>query len=121
MHTNLAASVDVEQTNPTSQVLCILDTRPQNTGGEIQGAFIRLDTQKHTDVLLPAAGQNVVISILIITAERPSRLIVNISEHQLFFFNKDLARHWLLRLKTNNSRVYIFLLYKERNLHPCFN
>lgn len=88
MHTNLAASVDVEQTNPTSQVLCILDTRPQNTGGEIQGAFIRLDTQKHTDVLLPAAGQNVVISILIITAERTSRLIVNISEHQLFFLIK---------------------------------
>lgn len=47
--TNLAASINVEQTNSTSQLFGILDAGPQNTGGEIQGAFIRLHTQiKHT-------------------------------------------------------------------------
>ena len=47
--TNLAASVDVEQTHPTSQLLGILDAVPQNTGGEIEGALIRLHRQKHTN------------------------------------------------------------------------
>lgn len=52
VRTNLAASVDVEQTHPASQLLGILDAVPQNTGGEIEGAFIRLhkkNTHTHTN------------------------------------------------------------------------
>lgn len=45
--TNLAASVNVEQTHPTSQLLGVLNAVSQNTGGEIEGAFIRLQRQ-HT-------------------------------------------------------------------------
>lgn len=47
VYTNLAASVNIKQTHPTSQLLGIFDAVPQNAGGEIQGAFIRLRTYKH--------------------------------------------------------------------------
>lgn len=81
--TNLAASVDVEQTNSTGQLLGILDAVPQNTGGEIQGAFIRLRTHKHTQIhkvnLLLAAGRGVFICVLVTTAHRASLLTSNIS------------------------------------------
>lgn len=52
--TNLAPSVDVEQTHPTSQLLSILDAVPQNTGGEIKGALIglqRREQEQHTNTL----------------------------------------------------------------------
>lgn len=62
--TNLAASINVEKAHPTSQLLGILDARPQNTGGEIQGGFIRLPTQtqnthmkNHKLILLHATGR----------------------------------------------------------------
>lgn len=33
--TNLATTINIEQTDSTGQLFCILDAMPQNTGGEI--------------------------------------------------------------------------------------
>lgn len=59
MHTNLAASIHVEQTHTTSQLLGVLDAMPQNAGGEIEGALIGLNTQGeiHKHINLPALEQ----------------------------------------------------------------
>lgn len=61
----LAASVHVEQAHPARQLLGVLDAVPQDAGGEIQGAIVRLrtqqykkKTQKHKHVYLPARGAN---------------------------------------------------------------
>lgn len=42
----LAASVHVEQAHPAGQLLGVLDAVPQDAGGEIQGALVRLRTQE---------------------------------------------------------------------------
>lgn len=72
--TNLAASVDVQQTNSTSQLLGVLDAGPQNTGGEIQGALVWLHTQNTNRIYLLLQG-DMQSSLLYATWHRTSLII----------------------------------------------
>lgn len=108
VHTNLAASIHVEQTDTTSQLLGVLDAMPQYAGGEIEGALIRLSTQGeiHKHIYLPAMQQTCHYFYLYI---RSSETNSAYSEH-------DYEPSTFLLLSVKTKALICLLLKKTRRV-----